>query len=32
MSSDTHARPRSIADMDLSTVPAFANGVRRPAT
>ena len=32
MSSATTARPRSIADIALRTVPARANGVRRPAT
>src|SRR5580704_7521817 len=32
MSSATQRRPSSIADTDLKTVPAFANGVRTPAT
>src|ERR1700683_4885433 len=32
MSSATHRRPSSIADTDLNTVPALANGVRTPAT
>src|SRR3982750_2432724 len=31
MSSATQRFPRSIADSDLSVVPARANGVRRPA-
>src|SRR5579863_8139774 len=32
MSSETQRRPSSIADTDLKTVPALANGVRTPAT
>src|SRR5258708_22079301 len=30
--SATHNLPRSMAEIDLKAVPAFANGVRTPAT